>query len=222
MARQRNKFVGGHSPLKNLAVRIVLLLVLVAAQPFLWRVVASAANSVHQKRSERQQIGDVQGRIQQIRQNKDTQKELLDQLKVVVPIEDALLTIIERLQLLADPDHHNVQLLLQGIERQAKTENTAPSSMVPFSINVIATGRISNVLSYLHRLEHLQELVVVRSISLVPAATLPSSNFPLPTVLPSPLPGATPFPAVNTEPIYAMTLNLLFFFQPLNNNNATQ
>lgn len=216
---KRNKFIGGHSQLRELAVRGVILVALIAGQPFLWRVVANAAEDLHQKRSQQEQIQEVQTRIEQIQQAKESQKELVDQLRVVIPDEDTLLAVIERLQLMAGLDQHNIALTLQNIEReQVNEEETVPSPVLPFRINVVATGKISNLLAYLHRVEHLQELTVVRDVSFVPVSgggrpivqTPPQVGSPS-----SPLPAATPLPAALTEPTYTMTLSIVFFFQPL-------
>lgn len=214
MAKPSNIFKG-RGLLKNLLLRCIILVALIGLQPFLWQWVKAAADEVRQKRSEQQHVGDVQRRVEEIEQIKQSQRELLAQLQVIVPDEEKLLPVIERLQLMARQDQRTIILSLQAIEREVPHEAAPPTQAIPFRIGITATGTISHLLTYLHQVEHLPELTVVEQIVLTPAsgAVLQPLTSPTPTPQGTPVPTASATPPRIEEPVYTMTLSVLFYFQ---------
>lgn len=186
---------------KRFAGRLVLVMLLIGIQPLLWQQVSSAAKVLHEKNSQRQQIAEVKDRIKKITEVNTSQKEFLDQVEVVVPFERTLPQVIERLEFLSVED--KVSLVVQALEKEKPAEGDLPL-FFSMRVAISATGTIENLLNYLHHVEHMQELNVVRDISLTPATETVSRTQPLPSVSPVPI----------TEPLYTLSMTTLFYFQP--------
>lgn len=186
--------LGGNEKYRRLGTTVVLLVVLVAAQPFLWRFVQTSALDLQQKRSQSQQISNVNDRNEEVKGTIKTQENFLDQLQVVSPPVTSLTQVVERVEQLGDQLGVLVNISVIQ-ELQASASLVKEEGIVPVSVAIEATGTVNQLLSFFDRVEHTQELSIVRTWSLVPAAVS----------------GPVGTPVVN--PTYSLTMDILFFLR---------
>lgn len=179
---------------RRLWLRLLAVLVLLALQPWLWQGVKEATTRVHQLRSERQQLASVQERVGQIKQVMATQRELLDQLQVVVPTSEKLSQVVERLERVAG--EQQAELTILDISTVPPPLDAAVSvPIVSVRVTLQVKGDATALLSFIDHLEHIQEIAVIEQWSLNPASV---------QAVPSPQPG---------QYLYSLTANVIFFLQ---------
>lgn len=202
MALLSKKLFTANQSVKTLLVRVVILVVLVGAQFWLWQLVKDRVNDFQQKRFQAQQIEDLNNRINQIKQNQKNQQELLSQLDLIVPTKSSLAQIIERLERVASD--RSVRLKISSIkEDQASSGSATPTLPVsPVTFSAQVTGTAQQLLQYLDSIEHLQELTVVPTWSI----TSTTQNGANPT-------GAAASPAPSQSAIYTMSFDITFWLQ---------
>jgi hypothetical protein len=190
---------------RRLAVTLFTLVVLLILQPFLWRFVHEQALTLQQERSQEQQIANVKERNDEIGRRLETAREFLTQLEAVSPPTADKTKIVERVEQLADQlglvmDITVIQEL-QGSDAVASDDH-----VVPVSMSVSTTGPTRQLLSFFDRVEHTQELSVVPTWTLAPAAG------------PAAPPGA---PVVGGESLpYTLTMDILFFLRRINDGQG--
>lgn len=189
----------GHT--KKIVLKCLIIIIMLGLQPFVWRQVEVHAVEVHRKRSQKDQAGDLQTRIEQIKQVNEKQKEFLNQLEVVVPYEASLPQLVERLEHLAT--ERGVHLTIQSIEEVLIGEEEDEVAVIPMLVTLQTLGRPADVLEYVAAVEHIQELNIIQSIALQPATEAQPTT--------TPAPGALPTPTLPTP--YGATLTILFLFQ---------
>jgi len=148
---------------QRLAISILLLVILVGAQPLLWRLVKRQAELVHERRTLEQQQADVQSRVDLMRDSLNSQQDIIATLDAVAPRFVSLPQAVERLELLAD--RRNLSLEIQGIVKQTGTQQNALS---PVTVSLRVFGPIEKVLDFMEQIEYVQELTQIESWQLEP------------------------------------------------------
>lgn len=152
---------------RRLATTIVLLVVLVSVQPFLWRFVHRQALQLQQKRSQGQQIANVQARNQEVEKTLHMQRGFLDQLELVSPPTTSLTQAVERVEQLGDQLGLLVTITVIQ-EVPASNSVVKEDDIVPVAVSVDTVGSANQLLSFLDRVEHTQELSIVPRWGLTP------------------------------------------------------
>ncbi len=191
--------LGGNQKYRRLGTTVLLLVVLVAAQPFVWRFVHARALELQQKRSQGQQIANVKARNEEVKTTLKNQENFLNQLQVVSPPLTSLTQVVERVEQLADQLGLTVNISVIQ-ELPASGALVKEEEIVPVSVAIEAKGTVNQLLSFFDRVEHTQELSIVRTWSMAPDL--------------APAPGVVP---VVSTPSYVLTMDILFFLQRIPN-----
>lgn len=185
-------------------LRIVLVLVVVVAvQPFLWRFAQYRVSTVRDQQARNGQIAAVREQNQQIEQAIKTQQQLIDQLDIIAPRPTALNQVVERLEQLADKQQLRIDI--SSIKEVTSTSRRKAAVVTPVTAVIEIRGSVTAVLQYIEQLEHTPELTVVRSFTLKP-------NRLVIEPVASPLPSATPPPVVTD---YSVKLEVIFFLKKI-------
>lgn len=178
---------------QQLVVTILMLIALGGAQPFLWGYVKASADALHARRTEEQQLQELQARIHDIETKYKAGQPLIDQLSVPFPKTGQTSQVVDRLEQLADKT---------GVAMEITNILTDPPSkkgggnLNSFVVTVRVDGTAHGLLQYIDALEHIQEVVTLRQwvFNAVPvSATI--------------VPGAKP-----TYP-FSMNMNVVFYLQ---------
>lgn len=152
---------------RRLVATIFLMVLLGGAQPFLWSWVNQQALHLQQQRSQDQQIANVINRNAEVKQRLTTTKEFLNQLEVVSPPTTSKTQVVERIEQLAD--QLGLQIDITVIQELATKETTGKEAhVIPVSMSVATTGTTAQLLRFMDRVEHTQELSVVSQWALEP------------------------------------------------------
>ncbi len=183
--------------IKALAVVILLIVVLIVVQPFLWGAVSGLVEELNQKRFQVKQINKIKSLSKDIEDEYNEQKVFLEQLSAVVPLSRETLQVIERLEGLANEIGAEIKvesikeedvLLVGGKKVETKKRDSRrPSSseeepkkddpkLLPLVVSVEVKGRLPVLLSYIESVENVQELTVVKSFALTPSRSIAGSE----------------------------------------------
>lgn len=175
---------------RKLVVCGALIIVLGLLQPVLWRRVEAAARALRERQTQTAQQAELAARLAVLQTAAHTQQDLLSQLDVVVPSRGALSQVIERLEQTAR--QQAVVLDIVEITEQPDSETASEVlPLLPVRVQVNARSSPSQLLRYLEMVEHLPELALIETWSLLPAP-----------------PAATPTPGA-----YQLAMTVVFFLQ---------
>lgn len=180
------------SLLQQLIVTGVLLVVLGIAQPFLWNFVWRSADALHSKRTEEQQLQELQARIKDSNAQYQAQQPLVDQLSVSFPKAADTSQVVDRMEQLANKV--GVALSIKNIVTEAPTKKTT-SGLSNFVVTIKADGTAHGLLQYIDALEHAQEVATIRQWVITPG------------------PASTAGQPISLVP-FTMTANVVFYLQP--------
>ena len=152
--------------IRTLVITVVVILGLLIAQPFLWRLVGSMTIRLQDKRSQIQQVTEMKSRIKAAEDNLKEQQASLNQLTAVVPMNRDTIQILERVEGVAS--QMNLAVEVAGItEGEPYNYGGAGSIPVfPLVVAVKALGQPSQLLEYIEAMEHVRELVQVKSFAI--------------------------------------------------------
>lgn len=179
--------------LKRFIIVASVVFGLVLVQPFLWSAVRRVSDHLHEDRSKLRQIAEIEKRIEDIQRDRDDQDVLLEQLTAVVPEDKDTLHVLERLEGVAQ--QLGVALEVSSIEEEeslgagetpaveiavelAVEPAVAPAvepavalvasgrRVFPLVVTVSAVGPVTQLLAYIDAIEHIQELMQIRSLVL--------------------------------------------------------
>lgn len=154
--------------IRTLVITIAVILGLLIAQPFLWRLARSMTIRLQDKRSQVQQVTEIKSRIKDARDNLKEQQAALNQLTVVVPVSRDTIQILERVEGVARQMNLTVEVV--GItEGEPYSYGGAGSIPVfPLVVSVSALGQPSQLLEYIEAMEHVRELAQIKSFVVSP------------------------------------------------------
>lgn len=177
---------------RGLVAAVLVVVVLTAVQPFLWRIVNGLAEELNQKRFQVRQISEIKFRSKEVEDEYEKQKIFLEQLTAVVPLGRETLQVIERLEGLANEVGADIEVksikeekvLVVGVranseEQSAKTSRQVSRKkeaesrkdepkLLPLVVTVEVRAIPSVLLRYIEAVEHVQELTAVKSFGLEP------------------------------------------------------
>lgn len=160
---------------RNLLLSLVVLIMLVAVQPVLWRLVKRQAAGVHAQQTQQQQQIDVQQRTERMRADVAQQQEVIASIGLVSPPLQSLPQVVERLENLAD--RRGLSLTINNINQSVAEQSAV---LVPVIVSFEVVGQVEALLGYFEQIEHTQELTMVQSWSLTPlSASVTSVGVPL-------------------------------------------
>lgn len=153
---------------------MVVALGLTILQPLLWRFIGDAAVRFHQDRSQVHHVAQVEERLAAIRQEQQDLQAQLPQLAAIVPEDIATLSRLERLEAVAGTVGVTVEVrgIVEEVADESREGTPAPPGGVvvfPLAVTVFASGPPTALLDYIDAVEHMEELVHVRSLRLSPA-----------------------------------------------------
>jgi hypothetical protein len=155
---------------RRLLGALVLMVALLAVQPLVWRFARTRALVLQQTRSQGQQIANVNERNTAIKKILATQEDFLQQLRVVSPLTTDKTQVVEQIEHLGDQLGLVIDITLIQ-ELQLKGSGVKEDKIVPVSMSVQTSGGARQLLNFLDRVEHTQELSVVPHWTLAPATT---------------------------------------------------
>lgn len=177
---------------KRALFHLGLTVLLLGVQVWVWQRIERAAEVVHQRRSEQQQLHALQARVDQIKQTNVVQQGYADQLNVVVPQQAALPQVVERLERLAVESRVQLDIVdISDLPPAPDSEVDVPLKPVGVSIRVL--GSAPQLLTMIDAIEHVQEIAIIERWSLNPASVQP---------LPGTLPG---------QNLYSLSAHVIFF-----------
>ncbi len=160
--------------LKMLILMVVALLIMVAAQPFLWRMVSAATEKLQVERSKAKQIETVRSLRKEVQNEYKKQQAYLDQLTVVVPMRRDILQVIERLEELAQKEGVVVEVVNiregESIEddKKKKKDREMTMSIYPLTLSVSLISDPGLILRYVEAVENAREITAVKSFKISP------------------------------------------------------
>jgi hypothetical protein len=173
--------------LRTLLVSLILVLVLVGAQFFVWPLLGEQVTSWQEARRQDEQLRRLQEKLSAMEATYDKQQPLLEQLVIVTPGENTVSQVVERLESLAGE---------RGVTIQIKNITTeATDRLSPVVISLELRGLPGSLLSYLQSVEHRPELTQVRTWTLERVTQGAGAQ---------PLPGAT----------HTLMMTVVFYLQP--------
>lgn len=152
--------------IRTLVITVVVILGLLIAQPFLWRLVGSMTIRLQDKRSQIQQVTEMKSRIKAAEDNLKEQQASLNQLTAVVPMNRDTIQILERVEGVAS--QMNLAVEVAGIA-EGEPYNYGGAGGIPvfpLVVAVTALGQPSQLLEYIEAMEHVRELVQVKSFAI--------------------------------------------------------
>ncbi len=158
-------FKKASAQMKPLITAVVLLIILGAVQPFLWKRVATSATKLQDTQTIEQQYADLQKRLEETTKSRNEQQELFDQLSVVYPNVNNTSQVIERLEQLATQWFVIMQIRTIQEDQPIKTKSDT-LKIIPLKITVEVTAPPERILSYVDAVEHMQELARITSFLL--------------------------------------------------------
>lgn len=164
----KNLYLGGDNSAKLLWLEAGAIIVLLGAQFLLWPWVLGLSEATHEELFVEQQVNAVKSRNEESEMTLKKQAGYLEQLDVVVPADSTLPQQVEKLEQLAASQ--GVKLRLSAItDEETKRSTRKNTGIVPVKIGMQISGPLNNVLGYLERVEHQQEIVTVSRWWLKPA-----------------------------------------------------
>jgi hypothetical protein len=165
----------------SVGILLLLTVALAALQPYLWQFVRDTAVRFHQGRSQIHQLAQVEERLAAIQQEQQDQEAQLPHLAAVVPEDKSTLSRLERLEAVAATLGVSVQvrgIVEESLSEEAAEEEATPApgseeeaptgeiEVFPLVVSLTASAPPTTLLDYIDAVEHLEELVQVRSVRL--------------------------------------------------------
>jgi len=151
--------IRGGRDLRRVISQVLILLVLVVGQPFLWRFVRSSAQALHGKRTAEQQQINLRQRLDEIEQATAEQQPLVEQLATSFPARNLAAQVVERLEQLSD--ERGVEIDIRDISERDPLAGRGKVRLVPLVVTVEAAGSPDQLLGYLEAVEHVPEVVTI-------------------------------------------------------------
>ena len=175
----------------------VICLVLVIGQFVLWGFVQSSADALHTKRTEQQQLDQLQARVQSIQAKFQADQPLVDQLSVPFPKAANTPQVVDRLEQVATKTGVRMSLTNIATQAPATAASKTASQLNVVTVTLKLDGSAHGLLEYIAALEHIQEVATLQQWTLQPVPVAPGT------------------PAQTAAPqLFTMTANVLFYLQP--------
>jgi|GEM_PF-3079810 hypothetical protein len=182
---------------RSLVFSVILLLVLIMVQPYLWGMVKSRALTLHERRTLTEQIKEVEIKNRDTRNNYESQNVYIDQLTSVIPSSRDALQVIERLETATQGLDVQVDVsridegtsLKSIVDTESGIGNNAKpaqalvptteeiSKIFPLHITLVAKGSSDALVEYIDAIEHVQELSMIQKFTISPV-TIKTSQTP--------------------------------------------
>ena len=180
----------------NFLTRIVLVVILLAIQPFLWGYVGGRSRQLHSNQANEEQFALLSQKLIESQQAfSDTQPRLLGIIDSF-PFPAAISQVVGRIEALADTKH--VAIELKSIEDGFPLEAGA-GKITTKRITAQATGSVESIFSFLEAMENQKEFLAIESWDIIPAAA------------PSPSPGVALAEGA-PQSFFTMTLHIIYYF----------
>lgn len=168
MSEVYNHGAQSRSRYRRLAASMLLVLILAGAQPLVWRLVKRQAQVVHSRRTLQQQQADVRSRAEAMQNSLAQNADTIVIISAAAPPITSLSQAVERVELLADKRSLSLDVL-----NIAQRPDSAVETVIPVAISLRVFGPIETILEFMEQIEQLQELTMLESWQLEPAAAPP-------------------------------------------------
>ncbi len=183
----------------NFLPRIILVVILLTIQPFLWGYVGSRARQLHANQTNEEQFALLSQKLIESQQAfSDIQPRLL-KLSDSFPSSITISQVVGRIEALADTKH--VAIELKSIE-DVSSLDAGKGKITTKRITADVSGPIDALLSFLEVMEHQKEVLSIESWDVVQAASQSS----LPVTVP------TSGPEEDSQAFFKMTLHAVYYF----------
>ncbi len=163
---------------RKLVLLLVVVLVLIIGQVWLWRFVYDQTLAYRETRSRDQQVNEAKSRAAILTDNYARHKILLEQLSAVVPKERDTLQLIDRLEALAGQGDLAVQISditeqfdeaePAGDKEEKDEQALAARGVFPLLVRVTVRGPVIEIMQYIDGVEYLPELTRIKSFKITP------------------------------------------------------
>lgn len=162
---QQNKW----GRMRQLTIWVVIVVLLIVAQPFLWRFVYASAARLQAARTAEEQSTALKSRVSIISAELQNAQPLIGQLPLSFLGPNDTPQAVERLEQSAA--RHNVTLQIITIEEKPPETVRGQADVVPLSIHVRASGTPAQLMAYIDLMEHAPEVTSIPSWTLAAAPT---------------------------------------------------
>lgn len=202
--------ISGSQPYRAVVIRVVILIVLAAMQPWLWSQVHVRAKDFQAKQSQSQQMTAVDKLNASMTADLSQQAASLKQIDTVVLPQADISDVVSQLEQLADRGRLviNVTGIDDGTDKKSKAA-TGANGIVPVTITAKVSGTADAIFNFFESLEYSPPLLIIKQWQVAAgalAATAPSA----PAVL---TPGGSPRPSVSPVPQYTLTFTIIYYLK---------
>lgn len=181
----------------GIILRILIVIILLAVQPFLWKFVGDRARQLHSNQTNEEQFALLsQKLIDSQKAFSDAQPRLAD-LSDSFPPATTISQVVGRIEALADTKHLVIEL--KSIEDGSPVE-AGKGAITAKHITASVTGPVESLFSFLEAMEYQKEVLHIDSWDLIQGS------------LPSVSPVASPQQGVPLDTIFQMTLRMTYYF----------
>jgi len=132
---------------------LLIVVALVAIQPYLWGWVEATSRLLHDRRTSAQQLQNVETELQKVTVAAQESESIDEQLDIVLIQPDEITQAVERIEQAAE--NVGINLAVQGIGTTNAAEGEVLQQLV---ISVLAVGLPERLLTYIDVVEHFPEL----------------------------------------------------------------
>lgn len=159
---------------KDRVIRRVLIAagvvaVLLGIQPWLWDRVFAAASRFRDRQTQEEQLANVRELVGRVRATDPGEAVLLEQAEIPFPPTERTPQLIERLEGLAGG--RNLAIKLTSITEQQVAAQRQTQQLTALDVAISVQGPVRQLMVFLDALEHIPELIQVRSWAVRAAAT---------------------------------------------------
>lgn len=145
-------------------IRIALLLILAALQPFLWSYVGDRARQLHMSQTNEEQFALLSQKLIESQQAFSQAQPRLLQLADSFPASNTISQVVGRIEALADAKHLIIEL--KSIEDATPVE-AGRGTIVTKRITAEVTGSVESLFSFLESMENQKEFISIESWDVV-------------------------------------------------------
>lgn len=174
-------------------VRICIVLILIAVQPFLWSMIKQRSVQLHSNQTNQNQFVLLSKKLAQLKKDFDSSQPRLEELAQSFPSASTISQVVGRIEALADAKY--LVSALKSIEDGVPIE-AGKSKITTKRVVIEITGSVEALLSFLETVEHQKEVVSVESWDL--------------SIAPQSAPSGTSVGA--SAPVFKIIVHTIYYF----------
>lgn len=138
------------------------------AQPLIWGYVFDVASAFRDRQTQQAQLVNTQNLVEDVREIDPPAQALFEQTAAAFPRQADAPQIVERLEAVADGQ--GLTLRFESI-REDTSSQARRRQLIPLLVNLSVSGPPASLLTFLERVEHMQELTQVEEWKMTAVTT---------------------------------------------------